>query len=930
MTIDNQSWRRYIFQQVARFSAENPVKILAATVIVTLLAVVIASGLKVQMTWLDMVPQDNPAVAEFERISRNFGSATDIILTIENESKSKMKKIAREVAAELRRLQSPGLAELNGKGEGYLFKDVDCRLDQDFILEHGLMLQKTADLKESKDIFRNLDLVPFMQAVNDNFEKTYIGGKREIRGNQHSVIQGINSYMDVLRELHQLTGKEAAAARGRICAGNYFDDMLYSFSIDKKMLMLMLQPACSVDDIKKIGIIVPLLRQKLQKYKKKYPDTVFRHTGFHVIMQDEMEAATQDSMVLTNIAFFIILIAFVILFRMWGSPLIAMLVLLVGIAWDMALAEIFIGRLNIMTAMTAVMLIGLGVDFFAHFLTAYNEGRDKGMISTRASVYAAGKAGEGIFTGALTTAAVMFCLMLADMKALQELGLVIGCGILTTMLASFIIMPAVLSLMQPREKYHIPVWVKFLSWLLAVVTILPLVLMLINYLNKKFFSYQTCAGQNIFRRAGSFITQKPRRVFLTGIAVIAGLSWFIQYNWFDQNIMNIEMKGLESVELQREIVRRYGLSDTPVMYATTNLEQTQKLHHRIDKHNAVGMVNSIASFIPLFAKQQKRLPYLKQIQQQVGAYTPGQEIDRRHFIREVNRFKTNLLELRQLAAISDQELVEKRLDTVLVSNKGFFTTLEQKLKQVSGSRLSAFQKAFGSTLKTVLFKMSGPQLINYADVPPALKADYVNTDQTEFLTTAFSKKDIWNAPTESRFIKFMRQTVKNVTGTPVFMVDLINIVAREGKTAMYISLLVIFLLVLLDFKQFRPALISLLPLALAMLTMFAVTGLLQYPFNVVSVMVLPLIIGIGIDDGVHILHRYRIEKKHIPTVLQTTGKALFFTSFTTMVGFGSLMFAKYQGFVGMGLVLFIGIGACFLITIIIVPALLKLLDSKKR
>ncbi len=84
-----------------------------------------------------------------------------------------------------------------------------------------------------------------------------------------------------------------------------------------------------------------------------------------------------------------------------------------------------------------------------------------------------------------------------------------------------------------------------------------------------------------------------------------------------------------------------------------------------------------------------------------------------------------------------------------------------------------------------------------------------------------------------------------------------------------------------------------------------------------------MIVGIGIDDGVHLLHRYRVEGKgKIYEIVASTGKAILLTSLTTMVGFGALLLAKYRGFGSMGSLLVLGVGACFVTTILFLPSIL--------
>ena len=100
--------------------------------------------------------------------------------------------------------------------------------------------------------------------------------------------------------------------------------------------------------------------------------------------------------------------------------------------------------------------------------------------------------------------------------------------------------------------------------------------------------------------------------------------------------------------------------------------------------------------------------------------------------------------------------------------------------------------------------------------------------------------------------------------------------------------------------------------------------------TVMNVMGLPMILGIGIDYGVHILHRWRYEgKSKIWIVFSSTGKAILLTSVTTMLAFGSLVFSIWRGFGQLGGALFLGVGACFLTTVIILPGIIGILGKKK-
>jgi predicted RND superfamily exporter protein len=91
-----------------------------------------------------------------------------------------------------------------------------------------------------------------------------------------------------------------------------------------------------------------------------------------------------------------------------------------------------------------------------------------------------------------------------------------------------------------------------------------------------------------------------------------------------------------------------------------------------------------------------------------------------------------------------------------------------------------------------------------------------------------------------------------------------------------------------------------------------------------------LIIGIGIDDGVHILHHFQDEEGQVHPVFSNVGRAILLTTLTTMCGFGSLMFSSYTGIASLGIVLFIGVAYAFIMTVLIIPIFLKDKIAKKN
>lgn len=143
---------------------------------------------------------------------------------------------------------------------------------------------------------------------------------------------------------------------------------------------------------------------------------------------------------------------------------------------------------------------------------------------------------------------------------------------------------------------------------------------------------------------------------------------------------------------------------------------------------------------------------------------------------------------------------------------------------------------------------------------------------------------------------------------------------KDGLKALAAAFIVILILLYFDFRSIPTVLMATIPLFYGALIMLGVMVLLGIKMNMVNVIALAVIIGIGVDDGVHLMHRWRDEGVGgLKISAARVGHAILITSITTMVGFGSVGFYPHRGMASLGYVLFIGVGACFLTTILVLP-----------
>jgi hypothetical protein len=133
-------------------------------------------------------------------------------------------------------------------------------------------------------------------------------------------------------------------------------------------------------------------------------------------------------------------------------------------------------------------------------------------------------------------------------------------------------------------------------------------------------------------------------------------------------------------------------------------------------------------------------------------------------------------------------------------------------------------------------------------------------------------------------------------------------VLRDSRRALLWTAAAIVLIVYLTFRNWRITLLVLMPIIFAIVVTFGLLRLMGHPFSFMSVTAIPLIIGIGIDNGIHLVRRYLERASNsILDVAKASGAALIQSNLTTIIGFGALLAASFPPLAEMGLVTSLGV-----------------------
>ena len=151
-------------------------------------------------------------------------------------------------------------------------------------------------------------------------------------------------------------------------------------------------------------------------------------------------------------------------------------------------------------------------------------------------------------------------------------------------------------------------------------------------------------------------------------------------------------------------------------------------------------------------------------------------------------------------------------------------------------------------------------------------------------------------------------------------------VLEDAWAAGGLGLLLVTTLLWIDFRGLRRAAMALAPLLVGLAWMLGAMVLFEIHMNFINIFVTTMIIGIGVDYGVHVLHRYLevrdLSDEDFGNGLHETGKAVVAAALSTIAGFGSITFSHYPGLVSTGKVAILGAVTTSLVSITVLPALL--------
>ncbi len=816
---------------LVRFAAHRPVTVLVCAAILLAGAAFLATRVRIAADILALIPENNPSVDEFRTTMERFGSIDILLVGLELNPERDLEAdttYADILVEEMRASDNINWVE-------YRLQDFTAASDE--LLDRVALFLPPEKVPAFAAKFQPEGLDQTAAQLAERVKSPFSLGVKEL-------IQ-----KDPLGILPLLVGD---LMQGDL--GSRFDsDSGYIIDREGRYLMIFVKPNGVAANLPFDRKLMAELADIEKRVNESWAEDEWTGAPPRVLYAGGYAAALEDSRLITRdmalgavVALALVVGLFTLAFARLNAILISLAPLVTGLVLTFAFVALVLGRLNAATSAFAALLIGLGIDFIIVLYSRYLEERRAGGDHEQAITAMGQHTAIGVLLGAVTTAATFYAFLISGFKGLAELGLLTGTGILIVVATVFLILPALLTLLERHRDES-------------------------RFRLHAFGLEKLCVWSH----------NHARVVLLIGGVVTLVLGAFTVNLRYDDDLMNMRATDSNSAANMRSLMNAFGTRFVPLMLRVDGATEDEALTR------ARAVMDELKTLVAGgdLAKIDSPVTFLPSHEQQLAT----------------------------LAALRE----------VAVDREAFLANFDAAL-----DRHGLNAKPFHEAVMPVLASLDVQEPLTIGALSETkigrILARYVQTENgvTSVLIYAFPPPDRWRRQTPPALQAIAdRNEHVILTGPVVISRELKQVVWDDAWLAALLGMVLVFVFLAIDLGGILRAVFALVPLGIGMVWMVGIMAALDLPVNVMNIFVFTMVIGIGVDYGVHLIHRWH-ESGGDVAALDGTAKAIVIAAFTTVSGFGSLILSHYQGLRSMGAVAIIGALSTALVSITLLPALL--------
>lgn len=808
---------------VLGFARRRSRRILLATALVSAGAAFLCTRLAFDTDVLNLLPRSSPALQGFRQYLERFGGVDQLYIVFDAPEGAHIDDLSAAIETYLERLRE---SREIGRVDAGLF---DPEKDWSYLRERVFMLIGPA---ATRDALRRFETAGMRQAL-DRSRDLLATPSPEIRGLVQSDPLGLLSLLrDHFSSDRALSGF-TIGQRGYV-------------SSDGRSRLVMATPTGPPFDsafcrrlFERLATIEAEIRRDADAGDASGEASALRISyagGHRVAFETEgllkREATTNTVTSVLAILFFLLAV-----FRSPWLFLVGAIPMSVATIGAVAISGLLDDHMSAAATGTSALLFGLGIDGLVLMYARYLEEVESGHQPDSAIASLAGAA-TSMLLGCLTTAATFFALTWIDLPALQQLGRLVGIGMLLGGPLTLLLVPAMLPNRVPRPRALSAMW-------------------LAHFVRRRRWIILAAAGL----------------VTIVAVPLLPKLE-------LDLRLQRLQ-PATPAVRLQSELAGRFGLDrDVGIAVASSPnlgalLTADRALQSALREQVAAVSMSGPSQFLPPPDEQAETGRVLRTLSSDV--------------VTLQNRLRT---------AASDVGFRDGAIDEFIASLPRLLDP-EQRL---------TYQGYAEHGLQDLISRFVAPTEHGYTTAAYLEFGDDTNLAR---LAAAIAAAD---------------QSV-TFTGIPTVNALLAAQFGRQFFVALAAGTAIVFLLILLTFRRLALTFIAISPTILGLIWAGAILAQFGPSLDLFSIFAVLTLIGIGVDYGIHLVHRAASEPGHLDMALARVAPANVVAAGIALLGCGSLVTSSYPPLRTLGLVTSVGLCTCLVTAILVLPAILMAIPS---
>jgi hopanoid biosynthesis associated RND transporter like protein HpnN len=488
-----------------------------------------------------------------------------------------------------------------------------------------------------------------------------------------------------------------------------------------------------------------------------------------------------------------------------------------------------------------------------------------------------------------------FAFVPTDFIGVGELGLIAGAGMFVGLFTNFTLLPALILKLASRSRISsmgaVPGWI-------GILFAVPI--------------------------------RFSRSVLVVTAVLAIGSLWVLPEIHFDTNPIRVRDPSTDSVQVFNEILEEGDAYPWNLNVVADNFESARETASRLEALPGIRLALTLSDFVP--ADQEAKLDILDE-----AALMLLPTLDDQPNVTDTAAGKLR----------SDVAKLEKTLAALITGNHdpALVDSARKLLGSLRGLRENLTSEAGDSVtldgLRRVLFDSLPERLrllrvgletgsVDLESIPEELKKRMIGRDGRVRIEV-FPVKDLNDQLALEEYVAAIQSVDADAFGEGLLIVDSGRVVIQALQQALITAGAFIILILAVLWRNLLDSALVAAPLVLATVFTVASSIVLKIPFNFANVIIIPLLMGIGIVYGIHMVHRVRGGALPDGNLLRTgTARAVLLSALTTMASFGTLGFSSHLGLASLGQLLTLGIALVLVCNLVVLPALVRVTDNVRR